>query len=90
MKRLAFIALLLTGCTTVGPDYREPQVAVPASYVEPSATGETQLGHWWRGFGDAQLASLVEQALQQNLDIEMATARIREARALERSASAGP
>jgi NodT family efflux transporter outer membrane factor (OMF) lipoprotein len=89
VKRAASIALLLAGCTTVGPNYREPQVAVPATYLEPSASGETQLDHWWRGFGDAQLAGLVEQALKQNLDIEIAVSRIREARALERVAGAG-
>lgn len=89
MKRAALTLLLLSGCSTVGPDYREPQVAVPAGYLEPSAAGALELDQWWRGFGDARLAGLVEQALKQNLDIEMAAARIREARALERAAGAG-
>ncbi|MDP9421282.1 MAG: efflux transporter outer membrane subunit [Pseudomonadota bacterium] len=80
--------IALAGCTTVGPEYREPQVTVSATFLEPSIGGEAQLDQWWRGFGDAQLAGLVEQALQQNLDIEMAAARIREARALERAAGA--
>jgi len=88
VKRGVWIALLLAGCTTVGPDYREPQVAVPTSYIEPSAIGEAQLDQWWRGFGDAQLTGLVERALKQNLDIEMAAARIREARAMEHAAGA--
>jgi NodT family efflux transporter outer membrane factor (OMF) lipoprotein len=35
------------------------------------------------------LGGLIERALRQNLDIEMATARIREARALERAVGAG-
>ena len=89
MKRCFVIVLMLSGCTTVGPDHREPQVAVPASYVEPYAGGEARLERWWRGFGDAQLAGLVEQALAQNLDLEMAAARIREARAMEGVAGAG-
>ena len=89
MKRVALLSLILAGCTTVGPDYREPQMAVPASYLEPGASGTAQLDHWWRGFDDPQLAGLVELALNQNLDIEMAAARIREARALERAAGAG-
>jgi NodT family efflux transporter outer membrane factor (OMF) lipoprotein len=89
MKKAALLTMLLAGCATVGPDYGEPQVAVPASFVEPSAIGETQLDHWWHGFGDAQLTGLVEQALKQNLDIEMARARIGEARALEGVAGAG-
>jgi NodT family efflux transporter outer membrane factor (OMF) lipoprotein len=88
MKRTALLALLLSGCT-VGPDYAEPQVALPSAYLEVSANGQGQLEHWWQGFGDPQLTALVDQALRQNLDIEMATARIREARALERVAGAG-
>jgi outer membrane protein, multidrug efflux system len=90
VKRSALLATaLLAGCTTVGPDYREPQVAVPAAYLEPGTGGETDLSAWWRGFGDAQLTALIERALAQNLDVEMASARIREARAFERAAGAG-
>jgi multidrug efflux system outer membrane protein len=85
-------ALLLAGCSTVGPNYRQPDVAVPASYLETTrstAAGDTQLASWWRGFNDGQLSALIERALGQNLDIEAATARIQEARALERVAGAG-
>lgn len=89
MKRSAILAtMLLAGCT-VGPNYAEPQMAVPAAYGEADGAVETQLDGWWHGFGDPQLNALVDRALQQNLDIEMATARIREARALERVAGAG-
>ena len=89
MSRSVILAALLLGACTVGPDYAEPQMAVPASYLESPTGGETNLDHWWQGFGDAQLTGLVERALTANLDIEMATARIREARALERVAGAG-
>ena len=63
MKRTALLALLLSGCT-VGPDYAEPQVAVPPSYLETSASSQGQLDHWWQGFGDPQLTALVDQALR--------------------------
>ena len=89
MKPSPLLALLLAGCTTAGADYRQPQLAMPPGYTEPAATGEAQLDHWWTGFGDAQLSSLVEQALDRNLDIEMAGARIREARAQEDAVGAG-
>ena len=88
MKRTALLALLLAACT-VGPDYRSPPMTVPARYLEAPASGQAQLDRWWQGFGDQQLASLVDQALRQNLDIELATARIREARAQENVAGAG-
>jgi NodT family efflux transporter outer membrane factor (OMF) lipoprotein len=88
MKRTALLALLLTGCT-VGPNYHDPELSVPANYFEPSASGAEQLDRWWQGFNDPQLTALVDQALRQNLDIELAAARIREARAEEGVAGAG-
>ncbi|WP_298401076.1 efflux transporter outer membrane subunit [Sphingobium sp.] len=36
---------------------------------------------WWQGFGDPALTALVEQALANNIDIAIAAARIREAKA---------
>lgn len=86
MKRLAILAALLLGGCTVGPDYAEPQLALPTSYLEAPAGGAMQLDRWWQDFGDPKLAELVDKALGQNLDIELATARIREARAYERIA----
>ena len=88
MKRIAILSLLLAGCT-VGPNYNEPQTALPATYSEPSARGQFQLDRWWTAFDDPQLTALVDQALRQNLDIELAAARIREARAQEGVAGAG-
>ncbi|MDV3256637.1 MAG: efflux transporter outer membrane subunit [Sphingomonas sp.] len=89
MKRPLFMVLLLAGCSTVGPDYEEPAIPVPADYAAPLVPGSSELDHWWQGFGDNSLTELVELALEQNLDIEIAAARIREARALERAAGAG-
>ena len=37
---------------------------------------------WWRGFQDEELNQLVAEALTDNHDIRIATARLREARAL--------
>lgn len=90
--RIALLATLVAGCTTVGPDYRQPDIAVPESYRESTseaAAADEDFANWWRSFGDPRLTSLVERALAQNLDIEAATARIREARALETAARAG-
>jgi NodT family efflux transporter outer membrane factor (OMF) lipoprotein len=89
VKRSAIFAGLLLGGCTVGPDYAEPRLAVPANYLEATASETTRLDRWWQGFGDGKLTSLVDRALAGNLDIELATAKIREARALERVAGAG-
>ena len=90
MKRLSLLAtLLLAGCT-VGPNYQRPEVSVPDTYARESAAGRTdaELADWWTAFGDPELDSLVQRTLNQNLDLEAATARIREARARETVAGA--
>jgi outer membrane protein, multidrug efflux system len=86
MRRSAAIAvILLSGCT-VGPDYHRPKMSVPSSFAEannPSAIADANLASWWRSFGDPELDTLVNRAIAQNLDVEAAAARIREARARE-------
>lgn len=84
------VAAALTGCT-VGPNYRQPAFPVPPSFAEPHSSPvavDASLASWWHAFGDAELDRLVARALSQNLDIEIAAAKIREARARERVAGA--
>ncbi|TNE64408.1 MAG: efflux transporter outer membrane subunit [Alphaproteobacteria bacterium] len=81
-------ATVLAGCA-VGPDYKKPDMAVPAAWgaAEPAAAVEAlSLSHWWTRLGDDQLNSLVEEAVTGNLDVAAAKARIREARASYRQA----
>ena len=83
-------ATLLASCT-VGPNYRRPELPTPPAFSEPhaaSALGDVDLASWWRRFGDPERDKLVGRALAQNLDIEAAAARIREARAREMVAGA--
>ncbi len=85
LQRIFILALLLTGCT-VGPNYSRPATAVPDRYAEAnSQTGptDTELAGWWSRFGDPLLDELVNRAVAQNLDVQTAAARIREARARE-------
>ncbi len=76
--------VLLAGCA-VGPDYREPKLAMPAGWQEGQQKGvdirPVELTQWWTSFNDALLNSLVERAVKSNLDLRIAEARIREARA---------
>jgi len=80
----AGLALLLAGCT-VGPNYRPPQVTVPPAYSQSVAAPTNQppetLAQWWRLFHDPQLDSLIQEAALANLDVRLAQARVREARA---------
>ncbi|WP_374590919.1 efflux transporter outer membrane subunit [Aquabacterium sp.] len=82
---LSGVALVLAGCAAVGPDYQAPQPAAPAQWAErdtavnPNGAGD--LTRWWTQLGDAQLTSLIDEALQGSTDLRLATARLREARA---------
>src|SRR4030095_14438029 len=84
LRPTASTLFLLAGCT-VGPDYREPKLATPASWQEAQQKGvdirPLELTQWWTSFNDPLLNSLVERAVKSNLDLRTAEARIREARA---------
>jgi multidrug efflux system outer membrane protein len=73
------------GCM-VGPTYRPPQVAVPAAWSEGPPTGAeartAAIAQWWTTFKEPMLESLIARAVQSNLDLRTAAARVREARAL--------
>jgi NodT family efflux transporter outer membrane factor (OMF) lipoprotein len=76
--------LLTTGCK-VGPDYHVPKVEAPARWASNLAGGETNgptdIETWWKNFADNDLNSLVATAVQSNLTLRVAEARVREARA---------
>jgi NodT family efflux transporter outer membrane factor (OMF) lipoprotein len=91
-----FLALSVAGCVAVGPDYKSPDMAAPdlwssnlrrgLSAAEPEAQA---LAQWWITLGDADLSNLAERAVAGNLDLQIARARIREARARRGIAEAG-
>jgi multidrug efflux system outer membrane protein len=92
--RVAFAGLIfLAGGCAVGPNYEKPDLPVPPSWQEAQqqgvATRSTELAQWWSEFKDPLLDSLVERAMKSNLDLRIAEARIREARAVRASAAAG-
>lgn len=80
------VAIFVTGCT-VGPNYQRPATDVPTAWGEVgpgAATRPTTAApavRWWTTFKDPQLDSLITRALESNLDLARATARVREARA---------
>ncbi len=85
------VLLFLSGCA-VGPNYRAPQTKAPAQWNESLAGGETNYAitttEWWTNFNDSKLDSLVGRAVLSNLDLRIAQARMREARAQYGIASA--
>lgn len=79
------VALAAAACM-VGPNYARPPVSVPSTYrgaAGAPATGTQSFGDekWWEVFGDPTLQSLIRTALQHNVDVQVAAARILEAQA---------
>jgi NodT family efflux transporter outer membrane factor (OMF) lipoprotein len=74
--------ILLSGCT-VGPNYQPPAVPVPDHFGATTrpATEHVDFARWWTTFNDPLLNSLIDRAAADNLDLKIAQARIREARA---------
>ena len=77
-------AALAGGCA-VGPNYQRPTAKAPAQWSAALAGGETNAAPepaaWWKNFHDAELDSLIRRAVSSNLDLQIAAARVREARA---------
>lgn len=90
---VAMPAAILASCA-VGPDHRPAPIALGgfhnAAAVETrgAATPVPPLDAWWTGFGDPVLTSIVERALEQNLDLAAALARAAQARAVASRAGA--
>src|SRR6266404_6728594 len=88
----AGLIVLASGCA-VGPNYQKPDLPVPAGWQEAQQSGvdtkSADLTRWWTKFNDPLLNSLVGQAVQSNLDLRLAEARIREARAIRAVTAAG-
>jgi multidrug efflux system outer membrane protein len=84
--------VLLAGCK-VGPSFKPPQTPVSQEWVGPlplaPAEAEQDLASWWTQFDDPALTSLVNSAVESNLDLQLAQARIRQARAARGVAASG-
>jgi NodT family efflux transporter outer membrane factor (OMF) lipoprotein len=86
---LVWGALVLQGCTTLGPDFEEPGVAwlaawQPDLYGQIEAPGQqaaTDLRFWWRVFEDPVLDALIEKARLANPTLRSAGLRVLESRA---------
>jgi multidrug efflux system outer membrane protein len=77
------ISVLAAGCA-VGPHYHRPEVAAPdALRGSDAAAGAASLADqsWWQLLGDEALRSLIEEALREGHDVELAAWRVEEARA---------
>ncbi len=76
---------LISGCQ-VGPDYVRPEYSVPDQWHQKAVRGledgSADLQTWWKVFNDPVLESLIQRARAGNLDLQIASARVMESRAL--------
>jgi multidrug efflux system outer membrane protein len=90
---LLVVALALTGtaCTKLGPNYARPTVTPPTAYrgvlTTDQATSIADL-KWVELYKEPELAALLQTAINENLDLRLAVARISEFRARADSAKA--
>jgi NodT family efflux transporter outer membrane factor (OMF) lipoprotein len=86
-------ASLLAGCAA-GPNYRPPNVSMTSRFIGQDAIerreirSKAELPTWWAAFDDSMLTRFVALALDQNLDMALAAARVAQARASLRLADA--
>ena len=93
------VAGLLGGCV-VDPDYAGPPVAAPraetgAPFVRATSTRMVAVdppARWWTSLRDPILFDLVEEALATNTNVQVASARLRQSRAVlgQRTADLAP
>lgn len=98
LPRLRGLAMLLAGSATLTacasvPDLgARPEIAVPQSIASAASlsadAAEWPAAGWWQGYGDAQLDTLMREAIAGSPDLRMAAARLRQADAYARQAGA--
>src|SRR5438552_13642451 len=97
-QKLPFLILMLgaflaEGCS-VGPRYKQPIVSLQPYHNAPAIEARTvvlpppSLDTWWKGFNDAELTTIIDRALAQNLDLATSFARVEQARAAAQAAGA--
>jgi multidrug efflux system outer membrane protein len=75
-------AALLGGCA-IGPNYKRPAVAEPRTFRGQAIAEAASFADapWWEAFQDPSLKALIQEALRRNYDVQVAAARVQEARA---------
>ncbi len=78
------VALLAGGCAA-GPDYQEPEMAVPDVWYQGISRDikprGSKLEEWWSAFNDPVLNQLIDRTREANPTLKLAAASVREARA---------
>ena len=91
-RSLAAVGIAVVGGCAVGPNYHPPAAPAPAAWSSPVTNGLTDsasaASSWWTSFNDVELDSLILRASRSNLDLRVAEARLRQARAVREGSAA--
>lgn len=78
--------VLVSGCTTLGPDFQSPEPATQETWqesVDPQfKLDQSAQEQWWKVFNDPVLDGLIDEAYQANINLRAVGMRILEARAI--------
>lgn len=96
---VSMIAMCVGGCM-VGPNYHTPATTMPDEFTAglPTTRPATQLNappqpvdiaRWWHSLGDSELDSLVDRAVNANLDLQIAVTRLQEVRTAQAATFGG-
>lgn len=84
MRKIVWIALIITGCT-LGPKYQAPENAVSDAWIEsPHIVLEVPATEWWTQFNDDTLTKYINLAAENNKDVLTAASNILQARAFRK------
>ncbi|HMG90286.1 MAG TPA: efflux transporter outer membrane subunit [Chryseolinea sp.] len=84
MNKIIFtgIVLIVAGCA-VGPKYSRPNTKKPEAYTQAAVRTDSITNmKWWDVYQDTVLQSLIRTAIDQNLDLKIAIARMEESKAI--------
>ncbi len=81
MRKIVLVSALgiaLAGCS-LAPTYERPTVPIPAQWqVDIQQANDFANTAWWKQFNDPILSDLVQTALRENKDVQIASARVQE------------
>lgn len=91
-RALMALGFVVAGGCAVGPDYHPTANHAPVAWSSPVTNGLTDSASaascWWTSFNDVELDSLIQRAAKSNLDLRVAEARLRQARAVREGSTA--
>ena len=78
-------AMILSGCTTLAPEYERPAAPIAQAWPQDLATKNVRvltngLAQWGEFFQDERLRSLIQQGLENNRDLRVSALNVEKAR----------